>query len=512
MFSFKLRRVFLLVLLSLVHVVNIGCIKTNGNAVAINSTNTTTPTLSINSVSTTEGNSGTKTLTFTVTQSAVSASTTTFNWATSDVTATAGSDYAAVSSTLATIAAGASTATFAVIINGDTTVESDETFTVTINSPNNATILTAAGIGTITNDDSAVIIQLSLGFSSSCVLMSFGGVKCWGGNSDGQLGIGDNVNTNTPQGVVGLSSGVTGIFAGVYHTCAIVSSGGLKCWGRNSDGQLGTGDNVSTNTPQDVVGLSSGITAVTGGNLHTCALTSTGGVKCWGRNFQSQLGTGNNTAANTPQDVVGLSSGITRIFAGDWHTCALTNTGGVKCWGWNVYGGLGTGNQTEMNTPQDVVGLSSGVTAITAGAHHTCALTSAGGVKCWGWNDSGQLGIGNNSDITTPGDVQGLSSGVIAISAGGANSHTCALTSSGGVKCWGYGQNGQLGAGNYSSANIPQDVVGLSSGAIEISAGDWHTCALTSAGEVKCWGENIHGQLGTGNNVISNSPQSVVLL
>ena len=212
----------------------------------------------------------------------------------------------------------------------------------------------------------------------------------------------------------------------------------------------------------DVEGLTSGVAAVSAGTQHTCALTTRGGVKCWGNNNFGQLGDGTLLPnQGTPVDVTGLSSGVAAISAGSFHTCALTTAGGVKCWGSNLSGRLGDGTFFQHRlTPVDVVGLTTGVVAVSAGDRHTCALTSTGGVKCWGANHAGQLGSGATDYISSkPGDVTGLSTGVAAISAG--RSHTCALTTTGGLKCWGVNSSGQLGDGTTTDRAAPVDVVGF---------------------------------------------------
>jgi alpha-tubulin suppressor-like RCC1 family protein len=298
----------------------------------------------------------------------------------------------------------------------------------------------------------------------------------------------------------------TAIAAGYAHTCAL-TAGGVKCWGYNSNGQLGDGTWTDRNTPVDVSGLSSGVAAIAAGLSHTCALTVGGGVKCWGWNGYGQLGDGTNTDHTTPVDVSRLTSGVDAIAAGGYHTCALT-VGGVKCWGYNGYGQLGDGTTTNRNAPVDVSGLTSGVAAIAAGWYHTCALTAGGGVKCWGYNWYGQLGDGTTTDRTTPVDVSGLTSGVAAIAAG--RYHTCALTAGGGVKCWGLNWYGQLGDGTTTDRNTPVDVSGLTSGGVAIAAGESHTCALTAGGGVKCWGYNLYGQLGNGEFGYSPTPVDVV--
>jgi alpha-tubulin suppressor-like RCC1 family protein len=290
---------------------------------------------------------------------------------------------------------------------------------------------------------------------------------------------------------------MVGIFGGGAHTCAITQVGGLKCWGYNQNGQLGnsTSDNY-TNTPVNVWKLSSGVMAGTAGSEHTCALAQDGGVKCWGDNWYGQLGNGTRIDKNTPVDVLGLTSGVVAVSAGGGHTCAVTDLGGVKCWGYNKYGQLGNGTYNNSSTAVDVLGLTSGAVAVSAGGGHTCAVTDLGGVKCWGNNKYGQLGNGIYTDSPTAVDVLGLTSGVVAVSAG--NYHTCALTSIGEVKCWGYNYYGQLGNGSYNDSSTPVDVLGLTSGVVAVSAGGKHTCVLTDGGGVECWGYNYYGQLGNG--------------
>jgi hypothetical protein len=305
----------------------------------------------------------------------------------------------------------------------------------------------------------------------------------------------------------------TAISASADHACALTSAGGIKCWGYNGRGQLGDGTTTNRSTPVDVSGLSSGVIAVSAGFLDTCALTSGGGVKCWGYNEYGQLGDGTTTNKSTPVDVSGLSSGVASVSAGRGltfnygeHTCALTSVGGVTCWGYGGNGELGDGTTANKSTPVDVSGLSSGVASVSAGNHHTCALTSAGGAECWGENNFGELGDGtstgpescgeHNPCSWTPVDVVGLGSGVSAVSAGARD--TCALTDAGAAKCWGVGEYGQLGNGTTTNRSTPVDVLGLGGGVAAISVGELFACALTGAGDVQCWGDNRGGMLGDG--------------
>ena len=359
----------------------------------------------------------------------------------------------------------------------------------------------AAGLG---------ITQLSTGDDHTCALTGAGGVDCWGWNGHGQLGDGTTTARSIPVSVSGLSSGVAAISAGRYHTCALTTAGAVKCWGDNSHGQLGDGTTTPRSTPVAVSGLSSGVAAISAGGYHTCALTTAGAVKCWGDNGYGQLGDGTTTARSAPASVSGLSSGVAAISAGGEHTCALTTAGAVKCWGAGSSGQLGDGTGTSRSTPVDVSGLSSGVAAISAGYYYTCAVTSTGGLKCWGYDNYGQLGDGTIASTPrfTPVSVSGLSSGVAAVSAG--YYHACALTSTGGVKCWGFNAYGQLGDATTTDRPAPVNVNRMSSGMAAISAGGEHTCALSTAGVAFCWGANSSGQLGDGTTTPRSAPVDVI--
>jgi alpha-tubulin suppressor-like RCC1 family protein len=311
----------------------------------------------------------------------------------------------------------------------------------------------------------SVIIALAAGYEHTCALTAGGGVKCWGWNQVGQLGDGTTTDRLTPVDVSGLT-GVNAISAGGGHTCALTAAGGVKCWGNNWAGQLGDGTTTNHLTPVDVRGLASGVIALTAGINHTCALTAVGGVKCWGSNG-GKLGDGTTSNRLTPVDVSGLSNGVIAIVSNVYHTCALMAGGGVKCWGKNDYGQLGDGSKTDGRTPVDVSGISSAVTALAVGYGHTCALTALGTVECWGWNTHGQLGDGTTTDRLMPVTVSEHTSGFTTLMAG--DLHTCALTATGGIKCWGYNEFGELGDGTTADRLIPVDVIGFGGKAASVS-------------------------------------------
>jgi len=379
-------------------------------------------------------------------------------------------------------------------------------------------VLLLAGLMFTISPVNAAIKDIQAGISHTCVLTTAGGVKCWGWNGKGQLGDGSTTNSSRPVAVLDLSSGVSAIATGEVHSCALMMTGGVKCWGGNENGELGDGSTTNSPRPVAVDGLNSGVSAIELGQFSSCALMTTGGFKCWGMAWDAQFGFASRPVA-VSSVYSGLNSGVSAIATGGYgHACALMTTGGVKCWGNNPHGQLGDGSTTSTfgdNTRLVAVSdLSSGVSAIALGRSHSCALMTTGGVKCWGGNYSGQLGDGStiteNGSSSRPVAVSDLSSGVSAIALKG--NWSCALTTIGGVKCWGYYQHGirdMAGIIPIQSSSRPVAISELSSGVSAIAVGFDYLCALTTTGGVKCLGENSVGQLGDGSTTSSDIPVDV---
>jgi alpha-tubulin suppressor-like RCC1 family protein len=247
--------------------------------------------------------------------------------------------------------------------------------------------------------------------------------------------------------------------------------------------------------------VAASLSRLSAGDNHTCRVSAAGAVSCWGNNDDGELGDG--TTINRRLPVV--ASGITAaaVSAASRHTCALlaagvsSTAGSVTCWGWNGVGQLGNGTKTSSPTPVPVAGITD-ATAVSAGGafftSYTCALLGNRSVSCWGGNHDGELGNGSKADSSIPVRVKGISTAV-QISAG--LRHSCALLTSGAVRCWGWGVFDQLGNGTKHSSSAPVRVKGISA-AIQVSAGGSHSCALLSSGAIKCWGSNDRGQLGIG--------------
>ena len=342
----------------------------------------------------------------------------------------------------------------------------------------------------------------------TCALTALptGGVKCWGSNLNGQLGDGTKTERATPTQVQNLTSGVSSIVAGEYHTCALIAvDGSVKCWGANAIGQLGDRSGMDQTSPVNVLSSSgnplTGVVSINAGRGHTCAMLSDGTALCWGQNNSGQLGVGNTFNTNIPSFV--LASSISQISAGGAHTCLVQfNTHEIKCSGQNTYGQLGDHTTGHSNIPVAVFGISTGVQVAT-GLSHSCGILSNSKLYCWGQNSRGQLGDnGSNTDSSVPVAVANLGNDVTKVTAGGVTvGHTCAIYgATNDLSCWGAGDYGQLGDSLGTDTNAPTGVNGISS-VLDVSAGGTHTCAVDSSCHVMCWGSNASHQIGDGSAV-----------
>ncbi|MBN1960616.1 MAG: hypothetical protein JW841_06695 [Deltaproteobacteria bacterium] len=366
------------------------------------------------------------------------------------------------------------------------------------------TLLSACEMGTLRDDIDCnqfgncplAPVQISAGVSHTCALYNNGTISCWGNNNHGQLG-NSNTSSNyssTPVNVDGLLDRAIAVASGGYHTCALLADTTVMCWGDNEAGQTGTIANDSQRTPILVSNLST-VSAIAAGYFHNCALLQDGTVKCWGQGGLGELGNGATNDSNTPVAVTNLSYVMAITAHLGNHTCALTNMHGVKCWGLAEYGQLGDGRTLTPDdiaaTPVTVSGLSSGVAAITAGIVHTCALLNSNGLKCWGNNDSGQLGNSSTTTSSTPLTI--ISSDVLRVNAGSFNTFAWIDNT---LKCWGANGYGQLGDNTTINRSYPVAVQATSEEIIDITGGNQHTCAILASGVIQCWGDNSSGQLG----------------
>jgi alpha-tubulin suppressor-like RCC1 family protein len=275
--------------------------------------------------------------------------------------------------------------------------------------------------------------------------------------------------------------------------------GSVECWGDNSGGELGDGSRISRTTAT-MTGLSD-VTAVAAGegvdqSKHSCAVKQNGTVLCWGLNSFGELGDGMFTASNIPKEVTDLTN-ATAIATGTHHACAVKQNGTVVCWGDNSHGQLGAGDVmiAKSTTAVDVKGLT-GVTAVTTGDAHACALKQDRTVACWGLNTEGELGDGTFTDRATAVPVAGLNDATF-VAAG--EWHTCALRQGGAVACWGKNHEGQLGDTTGDTRKTFMNVSDLAD-AVEIAAGAAYTCAVRQDRTIVCWGGMAFGELGDGTD------------
>ncbi len=395
------------------------------------------------------------------------------------------------------------------------------------------------------------IKQIATGASRTCVLWENGKVKCWGENATGALGLGDtlrrgdkpnSMGSELPFVDLGDNSKVVSIGSGGQHTCALLDSGKVKCWGLNSNGQLGIGKVLTWGWELSEMGgavpdvpLGKGrVIALTVGKNHNCALFEEGRIKCWGGNNEGQLGLGDAIDRGTrlekmgealPFVNLGTHARAVSVTAGNDHSCALFDSGKVKCWGGNQNGQLGLGDTVnrgvrldEMGDALPFVDLGKGVkvTKITSGPGQTRVLLANGTVKNWGFNRSGILGLGDRvnrgdqpntmGDFLMPVD---LGPNVKVVDIGGGNSFVCALLSTAEMKCWGANVFGELGLGDGEVRGAEAKEMGLNLPIVNhglpikniISEGSsaFHQCALLNNDGLRCWGQNTYGSLGLGD-------------
>jgi alpha-tubulin suppressor-like RCC1 family protein len=326
-------------------------------------------------------------------------------------------------------------------------------------------------------------VTLSLGGSHTCALLDNGSVKCWGDNDSGQLGQGDVSNRGDGPGEMGdallpvnLEHPAVGIAAGAFHSCVLLDNGSVKCWGYNYYGELGLGDQVNRgNTPGGMgsalpaVSLAAGrtATAIEAGTFHTCALLDDGGLKCWGDNGDGQLGLGDTS------------------YRGD----AANEMG-------EALPGVNLGSRPALS--------------LAVGGYFNCAVLDDMQVKCWGDNGVGQLGLG---DLAARGDGPNEMGDALPyvtlwisprIVRAGAR-HACALGAYGSMACWGDNADGQLGLGDTADRSGANPVdVGSGRQTVDAALGGRHTCVLLDDASVKCWGGNGNGgQLGLGTTAMT---------
>jgi alpha-tubulin suppressor-like RCC1 family protein len=323
----------------------------------------------------------------------------------------------------------------------------------------------------VITDATAIATGLS---GSSCAVLATGGVDCWGDNTYGELGDGTMTDSTVPVHVSGITN-ATAIAAGGDSACAVLTTGGVDCWGHNIYGELGDGTTTDSDVPVPVSGITNATAIATGGSDSACAILATGGVDCWGNNGAGELGDGTTTGADTcngipcsttPVPASGITN-ATAIATDANSSCVALATGGIDCWGGNLYGQLGNGSATNSDVPVPVSGITNATAIATGDDQSSCAVLATGGVDCWGYNNSGELGDGTTTGpetcltsacSTTPVPVSGITDATAT--ATGLDS-SCAVLETGGIDCWGGNTYGELGNGTKTSSDVPVPVSGI---------------------------------------------------
>ena len=347
--------------------------------------------------------------------------------------------------------------------------------------------------------------RIAAGDKHTCAISLNNTIWCWGDNTYSQLGssaFSDDFSLVPIQvsALPGLRIAKR-IVAGTNHTCVLATDGTVWCWGYNGYGSVGIVGGNQQNPVQVLVGATA--TMIAAGGFTTCAVLINDSMECWGRNHKGQLG--NDTSGGTPVDTPVYTSFVPGSFTvghleiGSAHSCAISVLGAAWCWGDVANGRLGITQELNVLIPTPTASLGSTASEVAAGGAHTCALLTNGSVTCFGYNDTGQLGQtptqpASSNAIPT---VVALVATATHVSAG--KQFTCALLSTATVHCFGDNVSGQLGAGSFGSAReTPGAVLGLTGTVVDVVAGTGHSCAVMSTGQVRCWGLNDQGQLGIG--------------
>ncbi len=352
------------------------------------------------------------------------------------------------------------------------------------------------------------VIALSAGGDRTCALFDTGNARCWGrGGGLGRANYVDVGDDETPASASDFDAGgaISAVSVGDSSTCVLLRSGQVRC--------TETGRGYPSPTVVEVK-LGARATQISVGHDHACALLESGAVRCWGSGQLGQLGYGNRhivrlTDVGQPGRDVNVGGKVLQIATGESITCALLESHAVRCWGMAPIGYKDLGAVGTQHTPAEAGDIELGARAqqIRVGGVHICALLEDQRVRCWGMNNNGELGYGHTDPVgamsapASAGDVN-VGGKVTQISAGDA--HTCALLEGGSVRCWGSAGQGRLGYGK--PVAIGDDEAPASAGdvpiggrVVQVVTGGAHTCALLEAGSVRCWGRGDHGQLGYGN-------------
>lgn len=291
---------------------------------------------------------------------------------------------------------------------------------------------------------------------------------------------------------------------GRTHNCATTTNNETYCWGADDFGQLGKpgitfpaftrAATVYYPTPTRVNALA--LIAVSAGGYHSCGLTAGGAAYCWGYGGEGSLGTGKFDDSWSPMPVVGGES-FSEIDAGTRHTCALTATGAAYCWGSNAQGQLGARPDRAPSATPLAVGGGIVFASLSSGGTHTCGLRADGAAYCWGDNAGGQLGVGGNNVTTSPTPLP-VAGGLAFASISAGESHSCGVTTDAALYCWGWNFDGQLGNGATQTASWAPVRVASNLTFTAVAAGGSHTCAIAVGGAAYCWGRNDNAQLGIG--------------